>query len=204
MRLVGNSDLPFPVIGVDQSLTGTGICVLTAAELRTFLYEPPKGLHPVKRLDWFRAKFRDLFTRHPHGHVVLEGYAYSKNNRAHSLGELGGVLRLAILDSGLSSYVVTPSALKKFVSGKGNIAKDQMTKEVFKRFGVDVGNDNEADAAALAVFGLAKLGGLAAGVLPKAHLDSLKEAEALPTGRLFSPPEPVVTAPRPRPRPRAA
>ncbi len=198
-----------PIIGIDQSLTGTGVCVLTSNRVETRLLEPSKGLHPVHRLRWFRAEFRALLDpgngADPRTLVVFEGYGYgAKNSHSHALGELGGVLKLALLDAGLEAAVVPPSVLKKFVTGKGNAPKDQVAKELFKRFGVDTLNNNEADAAGLAIIGLGLRGALANGALPKAHLAALKEAERIPTLRQAGIAGQVVVSAPARPRPRAA
>lgn len=54
--------------------------------------------------------------------------------------------------------LVAPSALKKFVTGKGNAKKELMMLEVFKRFGIDTSDNNIADAVGLMHIGLAIAG----------------------------------------------
>ena len=51
--------------------------------------------------------------------------------------------------------LVTPSQLKKFATGKGNVDKNVVIKEVYKRFGIDTDDDNTADAVVLGYIGLA-------------------------------------------------
>ena len=55
--------------------------------------------------------------------------------------------------------MVAPQALKKFVTGKGNVKKDQMKLAVFKRWGVEFPTTDETDAYALAQWGQARLRG---------------------------------------------
>ena len=57
-----------------------------------------------------------------------------------------------------SRVLVTPSQLKKFVTGKGNADKNVVMKEVYKRFHIDTDDDNTADAVVLGHIGLALTG----------------------------------------------
>ena len=91
--------------------------------------------------------------------VFIEGYAFGARGQAViSLGELGGVIRLAFYDRGTELIEVPPMRVKKFVSGKGNIQKQLVLKEVYKRWGADFDDDNVADAYALLQLGLALCG----------------------------------------------
>lgn len=139
-------------LGIDPSLTNTGVAVLYRGRIHTFTMSPPKevGLG-VARLAWFRAEFRRLFTLlQPHT-IAIEGYAFGASNKREALGELGGVLRLAAHDCRLRVVIITPNGLKMFATGKGKCGKDLVTKEVFKRWGIDVDDDNQADAGALSL-----------------------------------------------------
>lgn len=48
----------------------------------------------------------------------VEGYAYSQNVAAHSLAELGGVVRLALVRAGIELHTVTASSARKLLLGK--------------------------------------------------------------------------------------
>ena len=50
---------------------------------------------------------------------------------------------------------VAPSSLKKFVIGSGKGEKNLMLLHVFKKWGIEAVNDDEADAVALARVGVA-------------------------------------------------
>jgi crossover junction endodeoxyribonuclease RuvC len=49
--------------------------------------------------------------------------------------------------------MVAPTALKKFITGKGNAKKELMLMKIFKRYGLEFENNNLADAYALARYG---------------------------------------------------
>ena len=53
---------------------------------------------------------------------------------------------------------MTPSQLKKFATGKGNVDKNVVIKEVYKRFGIDTDDDNTADAVVLGHIGMSLTG----------------------------------------------
>ena len=67
------------------------------------------------------------------------------------LGELGGMVKLTLLDFGVYPLIVPPTNLKKYVAGKGQgVSKSQMLLNVYKTWGVEFTDDNAADSYALA------------------------------------------------------
>lgn len=125
----------------------------------TLLSAPLDGL---ARLRYLRDKILWMFNECPGPVlVVIEGYAFGmgRGNTLAFLGELGGVVKIALADHTEATVrIVPPATLKKFVAGKGNAPKAVMLKEVFRRFGVDVDDDNLADAAGLCFIGRALAG----------------------------------------------
>jgi crossover junction endodeoxyribonuclease RuvC len=146
--------LPQTYLGIDPSLTSTGIAVVREGKLAAFaLSTPKKG---PARLDYFYDRFLDVLDHYAPSYLAIEGYAFgARNSQSHALGELGGVLRLALWRSGLSYAVAPPTTLKTFAAGKGNVEKSVVAKELFKRFGVDLPGNDEVDASGLAIVALA-------------------------------------------------
>lgn len=152
-------------MGIDQSLSCTGVAVLRAGRLKTFKLKPViqvPGARPGKtrqealsgtaRLAWFREQFHAIIQLYKPAVLGLEGYSFnSRDSHAHALGELGGLLRLVAHDCRLPIIVVPPNNVKQFATGKGQGAKDMVSKEAFKRWGIDVDDNNEADAAIIAL-----------------------------------------------------
>jgi Holliday junction resolvasome RuvABC endonuclease subunit len=94
--------------------------------------------------------------------VVLEGYSHASVSQQHKIGEGGGAIKLALLHSYGSGdpvaypTLVAPTSLKKFVTGTGKSqAKSQMLLSVYKKWGVELDDDNAADAYGLARVGVA-------------------------------------------------
>jgi Holliday junction resolvasome RuvABC endonuclease subunit len=80
----------------------------------------------------------------------MEGYAFG-SQMANMLGELGGMVKLTLLDFHLYPMIVPPTNLKKYVTGKGQgIPKSQMILHVYKKWNAEFSDDNAADSYALA------------------------------------------------------
>jgi len=87
--------------------------------------------------------------------IAIEDYAYGKVFRQAQKGELHGIVKWELTNHGTFDpervVQVSPSTLKKFVSpGKGKVEKSMILKEVYKKWGWDAPNDDEADAFVLA------------------------------------------------------
>lgn len=162
------------ILGLDPSLTSYGVSRLrVAASRKSFTFET-RALSPkmrgTSRLEWFmRELAAEVENFQPHA-VMLEGYAYAKGNQAHQVGELGGVIRLMFHLNNVGYVEVPPAKLKKFVTGKGNAAKDRVQIEAYKRFGVDTPTSDETEATCLALFAAVGYFGLDV-TLPKANTE---------------------------------
>jgi crossover junction endodeoxyribonuclease RuvC len=143
------------IVGIDASLTGTGIAILNSS-LRTECIQT--GLTGSRRLVDIRERVRSIVEGAEL--VVLEGYAFARPNQAHQIGELGGVLRVLFYEMGLKVIEVAPSAVKKYATGKGNAKKEDIAVAIYKRWGREFKTNDEADAFVLAVIGKAYQPGL--------------------------------------------
>lgn len=85
--------------------------------------------------------------------VVIEGYAYGNKFSQVSMVSIGALLRDGLMTLELPFIEVAPTSLKKFVVGSGNAKKDQMLLAVYKVWGLECANHDEADAASLAMVG---------------------------------------------------
>jgi crossover junction endodeoxyribonuclease RuvC len=106
----------------------------------------PGKRRDVERLIWLRDYLHVVTVGERVDLVIIEGYSFgSRASHAHSLGELGGVVRVMLHERGIPFAVVSPSALKLYACGKGNATKDAVLASAVHRFGREMGND-EADA----------------------------------------------------------
>lgn len=128
------------IVALDLSLTGSGW-----ANGRKHGVIKPKRMG-VERLAFIRATVENIVGENRAAGVVLEGYAFGAHNKAHQIGELGGVIRLLLHDLGVPFVEVPPKSLKKFATGTGNAPKDAMIAHAIRTFGFDGSDNNEADA----------------------------------------------------------
>lgn len=127
------------VVGIDPSLTGTGIAYIdgTTTVVRTKMTGDSRLLAIANAVatavedEPLLAVLEDLPT-HAHG--------------AGKTGMVQGVVRLALLENRIDYVTVTPATLKKFATGNGGANKGDMRMELYKRVGIDLADDNEVDA----------------------------------------------------------
>jgi Holliday junction resolvasome RuvABC endonuclease subunit len=110
----------------------------------------------VERLHKARAFLLGFVSRYIVEAIAIEGYAFG-SQMANMAGELGGMIRLALYDNyrfvnDASAFplVVPPTSLKKYITGKGRVDKNQILLNVYKKWGVEFNNDNAADSYGLA------------------------------------------------------
>ncbi len=147
------------VLGLDLSLTGTGIVILNRDKLLYSECFKPKNKSGSDRLIEIRRKVKAILTEYNPQIICLEGYSFGSRGRAlFQIGELGGIIRILLHESGIKWIEITPSQVKKFATGKGNSGKDLILQQVYKRWGQEFKTSDEADAFVLAKIGTTLLG----------------------------------------------
>ena len=142
-------------VGLDLSLTGTGFCLKRGQELimKTIKTTPKTSIHDIARLQYIRDELMKMI---PSGvsMVCVEDFfiphSSMQMNAAKVLIMLGTTVRLALVDQKIPFYIISPQQLKKYGTGKGNGPKGLVIREIYKRWGVDAKDDNQADATVLA------------------------------------------------------
>jgi Holliday junction resolvasome RuvABC endonuclease subunit len=145
------------IIGIDLSLTGTGVCVLRdgGRELRTI--NTTAKTRTEDRLITIRRTVAQALSGIDT--TIIEGLSYDSVGGAQAeRSALHWMVRVDLYQLGVPYVIVTPMSLKKFVCGTAKAEKSMMIREVYRRWNVEAANDNEADAAALAHLGLVYYG----------------------------------------------
>lgn len=157
----------------DPSLTETGYARANGDRRETGIITTK--LRGMERLQFIRDRVLELAARAEV--VVLEGYSYASKGRAVlSLGELGGVLRLALWEADIPVVEIPPATLKQYLTGKGNSKKEVMLAAAIRRLDYPGSNNNEADAYALLHAGLDAYG-LGWVKLPEAQRKALEKVK---------------------------
>ena len=145
-------------IGVDPSANATGVVILDAEGAILFERTLTMRATGLARLVALRGQLREICEEHgPFDIGVRESYSLGSTNRPFLLGEVGGIVQLALHDSCRRVEECAPKALKKFASSNASASKGEMIAAVRDRWGVLYEDDNLADAYALARLGLSLL-----------------------------------------------
>jgi Holliday junction resolvasome RuvABC endonuclease subunit len=136
-------------LGIDQSYSGFAITAYQNGNYYCEVYKSDKrGIDRLKDIQAHVMNWLHEFDNI--ADVAMEGYAFG-SQMANMLGELGGMVKLTLLDFGIYPLIVPPTNLKKYVTGKGNgISKSQMLLYVYKKWDAEFNDDNAADSYALA------------------------------------------------------
>ena len=135
-------------IGIDQSLTNTGVCILLCNDkVPVYANIKPGKLRGIERLTYIKNELTRLIKGYKNSLAVMEGYSYESNNQPFLLGELGATVKLCLSELKIPFLVVPPKSLKKFVTGHGSSQKDAL-KKIYSQ-----SDDNLADARGLAELG---------------------------------------------------
>jgi crossover junction endodeoxyribonuclease RuvC len=152
-------------LGLDLSLTGTGVVVLTDGKLihKQLIKSKPNGDKPINeliRLCNIVSEIKENIIKDI-DITVIENLAFGikKTTSLTQLAGLNYLTRLMLHELGIPFVLVAPPSLKKFITGKGIAQKDIMMLETYKKYGVSILEDNICDAYGLAQIGLALLDG---------------------------------------------
>lgn len=146
------------LMGLDLSLTSTGI----SCDGVTSCLVPPKLQRGPERLSLISRSIIERVKENSINCVIIEGYSFaSRNSQSHSIGELGGCVRMLLWEEGVPYVDVPPTSRAKFATGKGNASKTEVISAISSKTGMvftGSGADDECDAWILEQMGLARLG----------------------------------------------
>lgn len=140
-------------LGIDQSYSGFAVTTYSADTSYFTRVDKftGKGVDRLANIyDHVDRMMSELAEENIIAEVAIEGYAFG-SQMANMLGELGGIVKLALQRHGVYPLIIPPTTLKKYVTGKGTgIQKNQMLLHAYKKWGVEMADDNACDSFALA------------------------------------------------------
>lgn len=150
------------IVGLDLSLTSTGVAFGDDTTGTVHTQAIKSKLHGTARLVEIREHVLGIvlfpFVADV---VVVEGYAFGSPrgaSNAHSLGELGGVIKLALYEHQVPVVIAPPASVKKFACDAGNAPKVEVLVAAVKASGLDFSTSDEADAYWLREMGCHRYG----------------------------------------------
>ncbi len=148
-------------VGIDQSLTNTGVSIIDGEKSPSF-YSIKSKSFGVERLSFVGNEIiriiSEFVSKAGSYELIIcrEGYSYgSKSSSVFNLGELGGVIDVKIYESlnfKFKYYVIPPNTWKLIILGSGAVKKDtQYLLTAYDKTGVKFEDDNIADSYMLAL-----------------------------------------------------
>ncbi len=143
------------ILGLDLSLTASGWAIYDgdshmSGVITSKLKDPDRMLDIEEQIDC-------LLSSYAIEQVIIEDFAYGARGKGlFQIAGLGWLIRCLLARNKQTYILVSPSELKKFVTGKGNAPKDIMMLKCYKKFGIEFGDNNECDAYCLARYGWGK------------------------------------------------
>lgn len=146
-----------PVLGLDISLTGTGVVVVNS-EFKILSQSLVESKPMPDRFKRFHGIVDSIFSDVRKASpvlVVIEGYAYgARGQSVFDIAELSGIIKKKLWDLKINFVEVPPTQLKKFITGKGSAPKELMLQQVYKKFGEEFDDNNLCDSYCLARLGV--------------------------------------------------
>lgn len=169
------------VLGLDLSLTGTGIARLGAEGVEFLTTVRPGKCAGHERLKLIFDAIHEAQRGQNLDLVVIEGPSYGSQGGQQGHHERAGLWWMvthSLWRIRRSYAVVSPKARAKYATGNGNDGKPAVLAAARERYGhlAALGNDNEADALVLAHMGVDHLGGYLADV-PAVNREALRRAQ---------------------------
>ena len=143
------------ITGLDLSLNSTGISIYGNGAVKTYTITPNSKLNQDRKLDFIvNELIHFTFPSYAKVVIFIEGYSFTQRSASITiLAELSGTLKHLLRESNITYYIIPPTVLKKYVTGKGNAKKEQMILGAYKTWGVEFPSNDEVDAFALMKLG---------------------------------------------------
>ena len=143
------------LMALDLSLTGTGWAGGNPLAFGTFKFgsveDPMARLFEIRRLAMEKCQDAEL--------IVIEGPAFAANlPGSQERSGLSYLIQMALWEKNIPVLLPAPVQVKKFATGSGGAKKEMVIKEVFRNWGLDAADNNQADAITLAMIGKCLIG----------------------------------------------
>lgn len=133
----------------------TGICVLRDADHRLLWSDSVRlaDRDPGKKLLGLKHLLAATFGQYGPGEMAIEDVFLPSRTSPRtpiSLGELRGVARLCAVEAGIPVSFYPPARVKMAITGSGRALKEDMIRLISAEFGIQLQDDNQADAIGIA------------------------------------------------------
>jgi crossover junction endodeoxyribonuclease RuvC len=165
------------IMGLDLSLTSTGYAVDGKIGVISTKYRGGQRLSAITK------SVLGLCLDEKINCVIIEGYSFaSRNSQAHSIGELGGCIRMMLWENEIPYVEIPPTSRAKFATGRGNSAKTEVISSISAMTGLvfsGSGSDDMCDAWILREMGMAYMS-VSGYTWPKVNMTALEKIDWSP------------------------
>jgi Holliday junction resolvasome RuvABC endonuclease subunit len=145
------------ILGIDPSLSATGLAIIETRDgnqscdvlhVRTIKTTPREVLGD--RLGKIVAELTSVMSEYKPDAVAMEGYSMGSTFNREAMGEVGGVIKLALWGFGVDPKIWPVQSWRKAVFAE-KLVKDEVRLKTFQRYGVDLKDMNQLEAFCVAV-----------------------------------------------------
>jgi len=143
------------VVGLDLSTRSIGIGLASQDGVCAYLYKPESSkLSTI--VSGTLMSIERIIPKDKISAIFIENYAFGMFGKTASgtkLAEVGGGVKYVFEIIKIPVYMVAPTSIKKFATGRGNAKKDEIRLAVYKKYGLEYETSDECDALMIADFG---------------------------------------------------
>jgi len=144
------------IVGLDMSLGAFGVCAVNTKkdmQMNQLIKVKTRG---AERLANIRSQLKITLEQNNIKFAVIESYAYGKSvGRFFEIGELGGVIKHLLFIRNIPYILISPMTLKKWITGSVKGDKSAILLQIYKKYKVELNDNNLGDAFVLAQIGCA-------------------------------------------------
>lgn len=185
-------------VGIDTSISGTGVAILTTDERGVVLALSASTVDTSKcktlgqkylAIQQYIITVMDgIKSDHEVVKVysAIEGGAYAGSGKIFELGGAWGCAMSAMAAFDIDPVIVTPASLKKYATGDSSASKADVQKAIESDYNIQEGvlqDDNQADAAALALYSRTMVTGSAPSVAARISAATTKKKLTSPKAK---------------------
>lgn len=141
------------ILSIDSGIERTGFAVFDGKKyLTSALIKTNKNKATEIRLEEIYSKIKEIIKQYHPERMVLEQLFFFKNQKTFiRVAQAQGVLMLLAAQNNMKVDFLTPLQIKQIITGYGQADKKAVQKMVKMETGLDIKQDDEADAVACAL-----------------------------------------------------
>lgn len=138
------------ILSIDSGIEKTGFAIFENKKyLSSGLIKTSKKLSLEKRLEQIYLSLKEIIKKFRPKRIIIERIFFFKNQKtAVTVSQAQGVVLLLAAQNSLKIEFLTPLQIKQIITGYGQADKKAVQKMLKLEFGLDIAQDDEADAVA--------------------------------------------------------